>query len=308
MDKLITILGPTAVGKTNLTLRLAETFGSPVISGDAYQVYRGLDIGSAKPSKEELASVPHYLIDILEPHEAYSTALFQDQAQAIIKEVNDKGQVPILSGGTGLYVQSLLENYQFSKKDPNVSLRQSLDRLYEEGGIEALRTYGDALAAKGHISLNFRDKHRLYRAIELMEVGDYQALTQQTKEGLSYQGPVLGLRRDRKSLYDRINLRVDLMIQAGLFQEVEALLDAGLDKKVQSLKGIGYKEVLDYLMGDLSQEACIETIKQNTRRFAKRQMTWYKRMPYIQWIDIEEGMTDDDIYNLALPMVEPLMK
>lgn len=308
MDKLITILGPTAVGKTNLTLRLAKTFGSSVISGDAYQVYRGLDIGSAKPSKEELAAVPHYLIDILEPHEAYSTALFQDQAQAIIKALNDKGQVPILSGGTGLYVQSLLENYQFSKKDPNVSLRQSLDRLYEEGGIEALRTYGDALAAKGHISLNFRDKHRLYRAIELMEVGDYQALTQQTKEGLSYQGPVLGLRRNRKSLYDRINLRVDLMIQAGLFQEVEALLDAGLDKKVQSLKGIGYKEVLDYLMGDLSQEACIETIKQNTRRFAKRQMTWYKRMPYIQWIDIEEGMTDDDIYNLALPMVEPLMK
>ena len=308
MDKLITILGPTAVGKTNLTLRLAKTFGSSVISGDAYQVYRGLDIGSAKPSKEELAAVPHYLIDILEPYEAYSTALFQDQAQAIIKALNDKGQVPILSGGTGLYVQSLLENYQFSKKDPNVSLRQSLDRLYEEGGIEALRTYGDALAAKGHISLNFRDKHRLYRAIELMEVGDYQALTQQTKEGLSYQGPVLGLRRDRKSLYDRINLRVDLMIQAGLFQEVEALLDAGLDKKVQSLKGIGYKEVLDYLMGDLSQEACIETIKQNTRRFAKRQMTWYKRMPYIQWIDIEEGMTDDDIYNLALPMVEPLMK
>ena len=308
MDKLITILGPTAVGKTNLTLRLAKTFGSSVISGDAYQVYRGLDIGSAKPSKEELAAVPHYLIDILEPHEAYSTALFQDQAQAIIKALNDKGQVPILSGGTGLYVQSLLENYQFSKKDPNVSLRQSLDRLYEEGGIEALLTYGDALAAKGHISLNFRDKHRLYRAIELMEVGDYQALTQQTKEGLSYQGPVLGLRRDRKSLYDRINLRVDLMIQAGLFQEVEALLDAGLDKKVQSLKGIGYKEVLDYLMGDLSQEACIETIKQNTRRFAKRQMTWYKRMPYIQWIDIEDGMTDDDIYNLALPLVEPLMK
>ena len=308
MDKLITILGPTAVGKTNLTLRLAKTFGSSVISGDAYQVYRGLDIGSAKPSKEELAAVPHYLIDILEPHEAYSTALFQDQAQAIIKALNDKGQVPILSGGTGLYVQSLLENYQFSKKDPNVFLRQSLDRLYEEGGIEALRTYGDALAAKGHISLNFRDKHRLYRAIELMEVGDYQALTQQTKEGLSYQGPVLGLRRDRKSLYDRINLRVDLMIQAGLFQEVEALLDAGLDKKVQSLKGIGYKEVLDYLMGDLSQEACIETIKQNTRRFAKRQMTWYKRMPYIQWIDIDEGMTDDDIYNLALPLVEPLMK
>ncbi len=308
MDKLITILGPTAVGKTNLTLRLAETFGSPVISGDAYQVYRGLDIGSAKPSKEELASVPHYLIDILDPHEAYSTALFQDQAQALIKEVNDKGQVPILSGGTGLYVQSLLENYQFSKKDPNVSLRQSLDRLYEEGGIEALRTYGDALAAKGHISLNFRDKHRLYRAIELMEAGDYQALTQQTKEGLSYQGPVLGLRRERKSLYDRINLRVDHMVQAGLFQEVEALLDAGLDKTAQSLKGIGYKEVLDYLMGDLSQEACIETIKQNTRRFAKRQMTWYKRMPYIQWIDIEEGMTDDDIYNLALPLVEPLMK
>lgn len=308
MNQLITILGPTAVGKTDLTLRLAETLHSPVISGDAYQVYRGMDIGTAKPSEEELGCVQHYLIDILEPQDSYSSALFQKQARSIIEACNAKQEIPILSGGTGLYVQALLEGYQFSKNEPDKSLRTRLDAIYEEQGLEGLLTYARTLANQGGIDLAFTDKHRLYRAIELMEAGDFKALMEQTKEGLSYEGPVIGLRRDRQALYDRINLRVDLMVEKGLFQEVERLLKEGLSPEAQSLKGIGYKEVLPYLAGLVSKEDCIESIKTNTRRFAKRQMTWYKRMPYIEWIDIEEGMTNEDVYQKALPLVNSLMK
>ena len=303
MDKLLTILGPTAVGKTDLTLRLAQESGSPVISGDAYQVYRGLDIGSAKPSRHELELVKHYLIDILDPQESYSTALFQEQAQAIIRDCNQKGIRPILSGGTGLYVQSLLENYQFSRMDPNPDLRQKLDTLFEEDGIEGLRTYAQDLASREGLELTLTDKHRLYRAIELMEAGDYDSLRKQTKEGLSYEGPVIGLMRDRDELYDRINRRVDIMVEKGLFEEVEGLLGQGVPKDAQSFKGIGYKEVIDYLEGFMNKDACIETIKQNTRRFAKRQITWYKRMPYIQWIMIDKTMNEENIYEQALKVI-----
>lgn len=308
MNQLITILGPTAVGKTDLTLRLAESMRSPVISGDAYQVYRGMDIGTAKPSPEELSRIPHYLIDILNPQDSYSTALFQEQAQAIIGACNARQEIPILSGGTGLYVQSLLEGYQFSRNEPDKELRSKLDAIYERQGLDGLLSYAQVLAEKGGISLIFTDKHRLYRAIELMEAGDFRALTEQTKEGLSYEGPVIGLRRNRQVLYERINLRVDIMVENGLFQEVKGLLEEGLLPEAQSLKGIGYKEVLQYFDGHLSKDQCIEQIKINTRRFAKRQMTWYKRMPYIQWIDIEEGMTNEDVYQCALPLVRRLMK
>lgn len=306
MNRLITVLGPTAVGKTDLTLQLAQQLNSPVISGDAYQVYRGLNIGSAKPTSEELSLVPHYLIDILDPQERYSTALFQEAAQDLIREFNQARQIPILSGGTGLYVQSLLENYQFSKNEPNFVLRNTLDRIYEESGLAGLRAYALDKAKAIGIPLHVTDKHRLYRAIELMEAGDYEGLVRQTKDGLSYEGPVIGLMRNRENLYERINFRVDCMVEKGLFREVEGLLAAGVPKDAQSFKGIGYKEVIAYLDGDMTKDACIDSIKQNTRRFAKRQITWYKRMPYIQWIHIEEGMTQEDIFELAWPLVKDI--
>lgn len=304
MERLITILGPTAVGKTELTLRLAETLSSSVISGDAYQIYRGLSIGTAKPSAEELARVPHHLIDILDPDEPYSAAVFQEQAAAIIKGCAAKGEIPILSGGTGFYVQSLLEQYDFATAEPNESLRQRLDVLVATEGEEALKAYAMSLAAKGRITLRFTDKHRLYRAIELMERGDYAALTTQTKAGLAYDGPVIGLRRPREELYARINLRVDLMVEAGLFEEVEHLLASGVSPHSQAFKGIGYKETLDYFAGKATKEEAVAAIKQNTRRFAKRQITWYKRMPYIEWIDIDAAMTGDDIYEKAMGIVK----
>lgn len=285
MDRLITILGPTAVGKTELTLQLAENLNASIISGDAYQVYKGLDIGTAKPTAEEISRAPHYLIDCYEPDEEFSVALFQEEARRIIKELNDKNVIPILSGGTGFYVQSLLENFNFSTQGPDMALRQSLDEIYESKGMDGLLAYANELAQKGGITLQFTDKHRLYRAIELMATGDYDGLVNQTKDGLSYEGPVIGLRRDREELYKRINLRVNLMVEAGLFEEVERLLKAGVNPDCQAFKGIGYKEVVAYFQGLATKEETIEAIQQNTRHFAKRQITWYKRMPYITWID-----------------------
>lgn len=304
MEQLITILGPTAVGKTDLTLRLAKKLNGIVISGDAYQIYKGLDIGTAKPSREELEAVPHRLIDIRTADESYSAADFQEEARSEIKAAHQKGYLPILSGGTGFYVQSLLEGFDFSVEGPNESIRERLEALWQAKGDAGLLAYAEELAQKGHIELRFTDKHRLFRAIELMEQGNYEALTNQTKAGLSFEGPVIGLRRNREELYERINLRVNIMVEQGLFEEVEQLLAAGVSPDCQAFKGIGYKEVVAYFNGECTKEQAIADIQQNTRRFAKRQITWYKRMPYIVWIDCDNGRSSDSIFEEAMSLIQ----
>lgn len=303
MEQLITILGPTAVGKTDLTLRLAKKLNGIVISGDAYQIYKGLDIGTAKPTQEELKAVPHRLIDIRTADESYSAADFQQEAKAEIIAAHQKGCMPILSGGTGFYVQSLLEGYDFSVEGPNTSIRDRLEALWLEKGDDGLLAYAEQLANQGGIELRFTDKHRLFRAIELMEQGNYEALTNQTKAGLSFDGPVIGLRRNREELYERINLRVNIMVEQGLFEEVEHLLGIGVSPDCQAFKGIGYKEVVAYFNGECTKDKAIADIQQNTRRFAKRQITWYKRMPYITWIDCDNCRSSDSIFEEALTLI-----
>ncbi len=304
MKKLITIVGPTAVGKTDLTLALAKYYNGQVISGDAYQVYKQLNIGTAKPTTDELAAVPHHLINILEPDDDYSVSIFQQQAKSLIDQLNNNHVVPILSGGTGLYVQSLLENYNFNDIKPNTKLRSELDELYAEYGVDGLREYAQNLAEKGGIEMKYTDKHRLYRAIELMTAGDYESLIKQTKDGLSYKGPVIGLQRERSDLYDRINRRVEIMFEQGLVDEVKTLLDSGVNPQCQAFKGIGYKEVIQYLEGLISYDACVDLIQKNTRHFAKRQITWYKRMPYIEWITIDKQTTSNEIFCKARTIIE----
>ncbi len=304
MKKLITIVGPTAVGKTDLTLALAKYYNGQVISGDAYQVYKQLNIGTAKPTTDELAAVPHHLINILEPDDDYSVSIFQQQAKLLIDQLNNNHIVPILSGGTGLYVQSLLENYNFNDIKPNTKLRSELDELYAEYGVDGLREYAQNLAKKGGIEIKYTDKHRLYRAIELMTAGDYESLIKQTKDGLSYKGPVIGLQRERSDLYDRINRRVEIMFEQGLVDEVKTLLDSGVNPQCQAFKGIGYKEVIQYLEGLISYDACVDLIQKNTRHFAKRQITWYKRMPYIEWITIDKQTTSNEIFGKACTIIE----
>ena len=270
MNPLITIVGPTAVGKTDLTLELAEQLNAEVISGDAYQVYKQLNIGTAKPSMDELNRVKHHLI---------------------------------LSGGTGLYVQSLLENYNFNDVKPDENLRAKLDELYNTKGIEGLRDYAFTLGKEHNIEIQYNDKHRLYRSIEILHHGDVDSLRNQTKDGVSYKGPVIGLMRDRDKLYERINLRVDMMFDIGLIEEVEQLLKSGVNPDCQAFKGIGYKEVVEYMNGRITLDECRDLIKKNTRHFAKRQITWYKRMPYIEWIHIDNDTSKDFIFNKAMDLI-----
>ena len=303
MNPLITIVGPTAVGKTDLTLDLAEQLHAEVISVDAYQVYKQLNIGTAKPSVDELNRVKHHLIDILEPNDSYSVSIFQDQAKEIIARLKDRNILPILSGGTGLYVQSLLENYNFNDVKPDEYLRAELDELYSTKGIEGLRAYAFTLGKEQDIEIQYTDKHRLYRAIEILHHGDVDSLRNQTKDGVSYKGPVIGLMRDRDKLYERINLRVDMMFDAGLIEEVEQLIKSGVNPDCQAFKGIGYKEVVDYINGNITLDECHDLIKKNTRHFAKRQITWYKRMPYIEWIHIDSNTPKDFIFNKAMDLI-----
>lgn len=303
MNPLITIVGPTAVGKTDLTLELAEQLNAEVISGDAYQVYKQLNIGTAKPSMDELNRVKHHLIDILEPNDSYSVSIFQDQAKEIIASLKDQNILPILSGGTGLYVQSLLENYNFNDVKPDENLRAKLDELYNTKGIEGLRDYAFTLGKEHNIEIQYNDKHRLYRAIEILYHGDVDSLRNQTKDGVSYKGPVIGLMRDRDKLYERINLRVDMMFDIGLIEEVEQLLKSGVNPDCQAFKGIGYKEVVEYINGRITLDECRDLIKKNTRHFAKRQITWYKRMPYIEWIHIDNDTSKDFIFNKAMDLI-----
>ena len=303
MNPLITIVGPTAVGKTDLTLELAEQLNAEVISGDAYQVYKQLNIGTAKPSLDELNRVKHHLIDILEPNDSYSVSIFQDQAKEIIASLKALNILPILSGGTGLYVQSLLENYNFNDVKPDENLRAKLDELYKTKAIEGLRDYAFTLGKEHNIEIQYNDKHRLYRAIEILHHGDVDSLRNQTKDGVSYKGPVIGLMRDRDKLYERINLRVDMMFDAGLIEEVEQLVKSGVNPDCQAFKGIGYKEVVEYMNGSITLDECRDLIKKNTRHFAKRQITWYKRMPYIEWIHIDNDTSKDFIFNKAMDLI-----
>lgn len=278
-EKLITILGPTASGKTALGVRLAKALGSVIISGDAFQVYKHMDIGTAKVTKEEAEGVPHFLVDCLEPTEPYSAADFQKKAAEIIHEENEKGRVPIVVGGTGLYIQALLEGYEFLPKVEGEG-RSRWQALYEEKGKEALIS---ALKEKGETDIPV-DPQRMLRKLELLGVGATEKAAGKSHE-LIYDGPVLGIAMDRAVLYDKINRRVHQMMEAGLLEEVRSLLAAGVPETSQALKGIGYKEMIPVVKGDISQEEAEALIQKNTRHFAKRQLTWYRRMPYIHWVE-----------------------
>lgn len=284
-DKLITILGPTATGKTEAAVRLAEKLGSTVISGDAFQVYRGMDIGTAKVTKEEARGVKHELVDILDPTEPYSAADFQKRAAAIIHAENEAGRIPIVAGGTGLYIQGLLEGYSFLPKGEG---RSRWEKLYAEKGKDALIS---ELTKRG-VEVP-PDPQRMLRKLELLDAG---AGEEQPKKEISlvYEGPVIGITMDRTILYDRINKRVHQMIEAGLLEELDRLLKAGVPRDAQALKGIGYKELIPVLDGTIPLAEGEALIQKNTRHFAKRQLTWYRRMPYIHWV--ERNPSDDSWY------------
>lgn len=285
-EKLLVLLGPTASGKTALSIELAKALETEIISGDSMLVYRGFDIGSAKPTKAEMAGVRHHMIDILPGDAAFNLMDFLQRVKALIAELNQAGKIPMLVGGTGLYIQSLLEGYELNQQSEDPEYRQYLEQLAEEKGRayvhDMLRQVNPEAADRLHIN-NFR---RIVRALEVYHLGGEQ-ISQAKSGGLVYDCYVAGLTWQRQKLYDRINRRVDIMLQQGLEQEIRGLLAAGLGPDNQAMKGIGYKEMLPAMRGELSLQAAAELIQKNSRHFAKRQLTWYRRMNYIHWFQPE---------------------
>ena len=274
----ITILGPTATGKSALAVAVAKRMQSLVISGDAYQIYRGMDIGTAKITAEETEGVLHRLIDELDPSDTYTAALFCKMAKAIISEENAKGKVPVICGGTGLYIQSLLEGYRFLPKAEEQKAKWQ--EFYKLHGKDALAMEIARRAPDADIP---QDPQRRIRLLEIIDSGNFNKKAGKSNQ-IMYNGAVIGIAMDRDYLYERINRRVDVLIAEGLANEVGRLLAAGISSDAPSMRAIGYKEIVPYLRGEITLFEAAEEIKKNTRHFAKRQLTWYKRMPYIHWI------------------------
>lgn len=290
MEKLIVIIGPTAVGKTRLSIDLAHKLNTEIISGDSMQIYSGMNIGTAKASLTEREGVPHHLIDIVPPTGDFSVVDFQTLAAKQISLLNEQNKIPILCGGTGLYVKALLEGYIFHPVPGNDQERKKMEYEADLYGNQYLHDRLAELAPQIASRLHPNDRNRIIRALETQsQSGDQQLTSKKTTNGnLMYNSAVIGLMMERHTLYERINQRVDQMMQLGLLEEVANLLAAGVSPDAQAMQAIGYKEMVVYLQGKTDLETAISRIKQSTRHFAKRQITWYKKMPYVQWFQIEQ--------------------
>ena len=286
-EKLLVLLGPTASGKTALSISLAKALGTEILSGDSMLVYRGFDIGSAKPTLEEMSGIRHHMIDILPPDASFNLMDFLQQAKAIITRLNQQGKIPLMVGGTGLYIQSLLEGYELNSQSEDAAYRNYLEKLAEEKGREYVHGMLAKVNPQAAARLHINDFRRIVRALEVHHLGGEQ-LSQKKSRELVYDCYVAGLTWQRDKLYDRINQRVNIMVSQGLQQEISNLLKAGVAPEAQAMKGIGYKELLPVLAGsDVDMQQAIAKIQQNSRHFAKRQLTWYRRMPYIHWYQPE---------------------
>ena len=307
MNEIIAIIGPTAVGKTALSFKLAERFQTELVSADAYQVYKGMDIGTAKATKDELATYRHHLIDIIEPNEDFSAAAFQEAARTTIEDLHERGKIPILVGGTGLYVQSLLEGYEFKAKRHSKEERQAASSRIAALSEEELKAY--ITEKTGYEPPDWHEllsnSHRLVRLVGAIEKAEGAAAVMPQKAGGPlYHAFVIGLSLPRQVLYERIEKRIDAMIESGWIDEVQQLLQDGVLPEAQAMKAIGYKELVLYLDGQLSLEAASELIKKRTRHFAKRQMTWFKRMPYIRWYEKDDFVTEDELASAVIQDIE----
>ena len=284
LKKLLVLLGPTASGKTALSIQLAHALDTEIISGDSMLVYMDFNIGTAKPTCQEMEGIPHHMVDILPPDASFNLMDFLTQVKGIITQLNQVGKIPLLVGGTGLYIQSLLEGYELNQQQEDSEYRRKLEELAETQGREYVHAMLAKVNSEAAARLHPNDLRRVIRALEVHHLGGSEV--SRSKIGHSYDAYVAGLGWERSQLYDRINHRVDIMLQQGLLQEVQRLLASGVSPECQAMKGIGYKEILPVLPsgeGSSDLTAAVEKIKQNSRHFAKRQLTWYRRMSYIHW-------------------------
>ena len=285
---LVVLTGPTAVGKTKASIGLAKAVDGEIISADSMQVYRHMDIGSAKIKPEEMEGIPHHLIDVLEPDEEFHVVKFQELAKKAMREIWERGHIPIVTGGTGFYIQALLYDIDFDENEKEDAYRKELEAYAREHGAESLHEKLALVDPASAETIHPNNVKRVIRALEFYEqtgkrISEHNE-TQRQRES-PYAFAYFVLTDDRAHLYERIDRRVDQMIEEGLVKEVQALKDKGYTKQLVSMQGLGYKEILDYLDGNYTLEEAIYTIKRDTRHFAKRQLTWFKRERDVIWID-----------------------
>ena len=292
---MIILTGPTAVGKTDLSIQLAKAINGEIISADSMQVYRHMDIGSAKVTPEEMDGVCHHLIDVLEPEEEFNVVVFQKLAKEALTGIYERGHIPIIVGGTGFYIQALLYDIDFTENDGDTAIRRELEKLAQTQGAGCLHQMLQEIDPESAAAIHQNNVKRVIRAIEFYrQTGKKISLhNEQEREKQSpYQFLYYVLDTDRKTLYERIDRRVDLMMEHGLVDEVKHLADMGCTRDMVSMQGLGYKEILDYLSGEISLEEAVYILKRDTRHFAKRQITWFKRERDVRWLELEQFQND----------------
>ena len=295
MNTIIAVAGPTAVGKTKFAIRIAQEFDGEVVSCDSMQLYRFMDIGSAKPTAEEMTQARHHLVDIIDPREDFSVAEYQKLAKAAIRDIFSRGKTPVISGGTGLYLNSLIYDMDFSSAPGDIEYRNRLMKIAQEQGNESLHQMLHDLDPDAAENIHPNNTKKVIRAMERLREGEerirqFRDINRETED---YRTVLIGLTRERSELYERINRRVDILVENGLFEEVRGLMDMGLTTENISMKGIGYKEIMQYFNGVYSKETAIDRIKKNTRHYAKKQLTWFRRYDRMKWYNISDFDSDE---------------
>ena len=290
MDKIILIAGPTGVGKTAASVSVAKKIGGEIISADSMQIYRKMDIGTAKIMPDEMKGIPHHLIDIIEPYDEFSVKDFDDMSKTAIKGISGRSNIPVIAGGTGLYINAIVYDMDYNKVTTDSEFRNELWKYYEEKGTEEL--YNILLKHDPETKIEKQNIKRVIRAIEIIKNnGEFRQFSNMKKNSM-YDIRMYVLYRERSKLYEIINSRVDHMVKSGLVDEVRSLLNDGLDKSCQSMKAIGYRQIISYLEGEYDLNTAIELIKRDSRRYAKRQLTWFRRYEDAVWINVDSMNTE----------------
>lgn len=310
-QNLLVLLGPTAVGKTPISIDIAKKLNGEIISADSMQIYKYMDIGTAKVTTEEMDNIPHYMLDIVYPDEEFTVADFKKESENYIKDINKRGNLPIIVGGTGLYLNSIVYELKFTKVASNEDLRQKYNNLAKTHGNQYIHDILSTIDPISSERINPNDRKRIIRAIEIFyETGKPMSYYNKDfrKETNKYNLAMIGLTMDRAKLYSRINERVDIMINDGLIQEVNMLMDMGYNKKLVSMQGIGYKEIASYLEKEIELDEAIEMLKRNTRKYAKRQLTWFRRDNRIKWIDVNQFDSTNAISEYIIDYITKVYK
>ncbi|ARD49370.1 tRNA (adenosine(37)-N6)-dimethylallyltransferase MiaA [Sporosarcina sp. P33] len=303
----LAVVGPTASGKTALSTALAASLNGEIINGDAMQVYKELDIGTAKIHPSEMRGIPHHFFDVKEPTESFSVAEYQQAVRQWIKDIQSRGKLPIIVGGSGMYVQSVLFDYRFTEQAADPAVRARLEEELEQAGAEQLHARLTELDPKSAEKIHPNNHRRLVRALEILEVTGQTKQDHEQQQGNMpmYHHLIIGLDLPRDILYERIGQRVDEMVKMGLFDEVKSLWDRGI-RKTQSVQAIGYKELISYFDGLLTKEQAIEAVKKNTRNYAKRQLTYFRNKLPVRWVEADQS--GEEIYQKTLEIIKGFQK